>query len=98
MTDDEIKDIRRAAASYRDDLIIQLGAYVGLRAFEIPQIQPQQIKETENGAYRLRIPRGRTQLATAGNHVMRFSRPTLSAPSNSTRIPRTLPHEIPISI
>lgn len=32
MTDDELEELRRAAASHRDDLIIQLGGYVGLRA------------------------------------------------------------------
>jgi len=36
MTDSELEELRRAADSYRDDLIIQLGGYVGLRAFEIP--------------------------------------------------------------
>jgi len=58
MTDDEIEDLRRAAASRRDDLVIQLGAFVGLRAFEMPQIQPQHIKQ-EAGQYRLRIPEGK---------------------------------------
>ena len=37
MTDAELDELRRAAANHRDDLIIQLGGYVGLRAFEIPQ-------------------------------------------------------------
>jgi len=64
MTDEEIEDLRRAAAGYRDDIIIQLGAYVGLRSFEIPQIQPQHAKETENGSYRLRVPEGKD---TSGN-------------------------------
>ncbi len=58
MTDEELEDLRRAAASRRDDLIIQLGGYVGLRAFEIPQIQPQHIKQ-EAGQYRLRVPEGK---------------------------------------
>lgn len=64
MTDDEIEELRRAAASYRDDIIIQLGAFVGLRAFEMPQIQPQHIKQTDNGTYRLRVPEGKD---TSGN-------------------------------
>jgi len=64
LTDDEIDALRRGAANYRDDVIIQLGAYVGLRAFEIPQIQPQHIKETESGGYRLRVPQGKY---TTGN-------------------------------
>src|SRR6056297_1285415 len=64
MTDDELEELRRAAASYRDDIIIQLGAFVGLRAFEMPQIQPQHIKQTDNGTYRLRVPEGKD---TSGN-------------------------------
>jgi len=38
LTDSEIEDLRRATNSQRDDLIIQLGAFVGLRAFEIPRV------------------------------------------------------------
>lgn len=48
LTDDEIEDLRRHAGSQRDDIIIQLGAYVGLRAFEIPQVTPSGISTTEN--------------------------------------------------
>jgi len=58
MTDEELDDLRRAAASRRDDIIVQLGAYVGLRAFEIPQIQPRHIKQ-EGNQYRLRVPEGK---------------------------------------
>lgn len=43
LTDTEIKDLRRATASYRDAVIVQLDAYVGLRAFEVPQVQPRHI-------------------------------------------------------
>ena len=35
LTDGEIEELRRSAGSRRDDLLIQLGAFVGLRAFEI---------------------------------------------------------------
>lgn len=60
MTDDELEQLRRAAQTHRDDLIIQLGGYVGLRAFEIPQIQPRHIKRTEDGDhYHLRVPEGK---------------------------------------
>ena len=61
LTDDEIEELRRAAGSRRDDLIIQLGAFVGLRAFEIPQVQPQHINRSgEDGShYRLRVPKGK---------------------------------------
>ncbi len=59
LTDSEIEELRRAAASYRDDVIIQLGAFVGLRAFEISQIEPQHVKQTENDQFRLRVPEGK---------------------------------------
>jgi len=64
LTDREIQELRRAAASPRDDLIIQLGAFVGLRAFEIPQVTPSGISATEQGHYRLRVPEGKD---TSGN-------------------------------
>jgi len=66
LTDSEIGDLRRAAASYRDDVIIQLGAFVGLRAFEIPQEEPRHIKETESGQYRLRVPEGKDTTGSGG--------------------------------
>lgn len=37
LTDYELDELRRAAASHRDDLIIQLGGYVGLRASRSPR-------------------------------------------------------------
>jgi integrase len=64
LTDSEIEDLRRATNSQRDDIIIQLGAFVGLRAFEIPQIRPTDVKETESGQYRLRVSAGKD---TSGN-------------------------------
>ncbi|MFU1783867.1 site-specific integrase [Haloarcula japonica] len=64
LTDSEIEDLRRAANSTRDDLIIQLGAFVGLRAFEIPQVRPADVTETDSGQYRLRVPAGKD---TSGN-------------------------------
>jgi len=64
LTDAEVEDLRRATRSQRDDIIIQLGAYVGLRAFEIPQPRPCDITESENGQYRLRVRAGKD---TAGN-------------------------------
>lgn len=66
LTDEEIAELRRAAASYRDDVIIQLGAFVGLRAFEIPQVTPAGITETESGQYRLRVPEGKDTTGTGG--------------------------------
>lgn len=66
LTDGEIEDLRRAAANYRDDIIIQLGAYVGLRAFEIPQVSPADISETDTGQYRLRVPRGKDTTGGGG--------------------------------
>ena len=44
LTNDEIDELCRATASLRDDLIIQFGAYVGLCAFEIPQVRPDGIQ------------------------------------------------------
>jgi len=64
LTDGEIEELRRATNSQRDDLIIQLGAFVGLRAFEIPQVRPVDVKETESGQYRLRVEAGKD---TSGN-------------------------------
>jgi Phage integrase family. len=66
LTDDEVEQLRRAAASYRDDLIVQLGAYVGLRAFEVPQVEPQHITETDSGHYRLRVPSGKDTTGNGG--------------------------------
>lgn len=65
LTDAELEDLRRAAADHRDDLVIQLGGYVGLRAFEISQVIPAHVKRTEDGEhYRLRVPGGKD---TSGN-------------------------------
>ena len=67
MTDPELEELRRAATSHRDDLIIQLGAYVGLRAFEIPQVAPKHVKRTEDGDhYRLRVPEGKDTTGSGG--------------------------------
>lgn len=67
LTDSELDELRRAAASHRDDLIIQLGGYVGLRAFEIPQVRPKYVKRTEDGEhYRLRIPQGKDTTGSGG--------------------------------
>ena len=66
LTDSEIEDLRRATTGYRDDIIIQLGAFVGLRSFEVPQIQPRHIKTTESGQYRLRVPEGKDTTGSGG--------------------------------
>jgi integrase len=66
LTDNEIEDLRRATTGYRDDIIIQLGAFVGLRSFEIPQIQPRHIKTTESGQCRLRVPEGKDTSGSGG--------------------------------
>ena len=67
MTDDELEELRRYAANHRDDLIIQLGGYVGLRAFEIPQIRPKDVKRTADGDhYRLRVPEGKDTTGGGG--------------------------------
>lgn len=60
MTDDELEELRRHASHHRDDLIIQLGGYVGLRSFEVPQVAPQHVKRTGDGQrYHLRVPAGK---------------------------------------
>lgn len=67
MTDSELEELRRAAANHRDDLVIQLGGYVGLRAFEVPQVCPKHVKRTEDGEhYRLRVPEGKDTTGNGG--------------------------------
>lgn len=46
LTDDELEELRRATGSIRDDLVIQFGGFVELRAFEIPQVTPKHVKRT----------------------------------------------------
>jgi hypothetical protein len=60
LTDRELGQLRRHAGSKRNDLLIQLGGYVGLRAFEIPQVCPRYVKRTDDGEhYRIRVPEGK---------------------------------------
>jgi len=67
LTDDEVDTLRRAAGSRRDDLIMQLGAYVGLRAFEVPQVTPGHVRRVDDGDhYRLRVPRGKDTASGVG--------------------------------
>ena len=67
MTDPELDRLRRSAATHRDDLILQFGGYVGLRAFEIPQLCPKHVKRTPGGDhYRLRVPRGKDTTGNGG--------------------------------
>lgn len=66
LTDPEIEELRRATNSQRDDLIVQLGAFVGLRAFEIPQVRPADIKETNSGQYRLHVEAGKDTSGSSG--------------------------------
>jgi len=67
MTDSELEELRRHAQSHRDDLIIQFGGYVGLRAFEIPQIHPEHVKRTSEGDhYRVRVPQGKDTTGGGG--------------------------------
>jgi integrase len=66
MTDNEIEQLRRATVGYRDDVIIQLGAFVGLRSFEMPQVCPQHVKRTDSGQYRLRVPEGKDTTGNGG--------------------------------
>ena len=49
LSDDEVERLRRPAASRRDDLIVQLEAFVALRAFGMPRIKPKHIGRAGNG-------------------------------------------------
>jgi len=67
LRDDELEELRRAAGGHRDDLIVQLGGYVGLRAFEIPQVAPRHVKRTPDGDHiRLRVPEGKDTTGGGG--------------------------------
>lgn len=67
MTDTELEQLERVAASQRDYLVIRLGGRVGLRAFEVPQICPKHAKRTEDGEhYRLRVPEGKDTTGNGG--------------------------------
>jgi integrase len=67
LTDSELEQLRRNAGNSRNDLLIQLGGYVGLRAFEIPQVQPKHVKRTDDGDhYRLRVPEGKDTTGNGG--------------------------------
>lgn len=72
LTDSEIEDLRRAANSQRDDLIVQLGAFVGLRAFEIPQISPSDVSTSDSGQYRLRVQAGEDTTGGGGKPRQAF--------------------------
>lgn len=63
-TNEEIEDLCRVANSTRDDIPIQLGAFVGLWAFENQSGAPDDVKETESGQYQLRLRAGKD---TGGN-------------------------------
>ena len=65
MNPDEYKQMKQAAGSYRDSLIVQLGGEVGLRSFEIPQIRPEHVKHVDGHA-RLRVPEGKDTAGSGG--------------------------------
>lgn len=67
LTDAELHQLRRHAANHRDDLLIQLGSRVGLRAFEIPQVCPQHVNRTDDGRhFRLHVPAGKDTTGSGG--------------------------------
>lgn len=67
LRDDELDQLRRHAGSTRNDLLIQLGGYTGLRAFEIPQVKPKHVKRTSDGEhYRLHVPEGKDTTGSGG--------------------------------
>jgi integrase len=56
LRDDEIGELRRNAGSQRNDLILLLGGYVGLRANEIATVSPGKIDRSGDGDhYFLRV-------------------------------------------
>lgn len=67
LSDHELNTLRRHAGSTRNDLILQLGGFVGLRAFEIPQVTPSHVSRTSDGSsYRLRVPSGKDTTGGGG--------------------------------
>lgn len=72
LTDSEIEDLRRAANSQRDDLLVQLGVFVGLRAFEMPQVRPTDISTSDRGQYRLRVQSGKDTTGGGGKERRAF--------------------------
>jgi hypothetical protein len=66
LTDDELEELRRSYVSLRDGLIIQLGGHVGLRAFEIPQVTPSHVRQSESDHYRLRVPEAKNTSGSGG--------------------------------
>ena len=71
---------------------IQLSAFVGLRAFEIPQVQPQHVKRSGKGDShcRLHVPRAKTRNTRKASHATHTSRSTPNATYTST--PATTSH------
>jgi integrase len=67
LTDSELDTLRRHAGSSRNQIILELGGYVGLRAFEIPQVTPGHVSRTSDGSsYRLRVPAGKDTTGNGG--------------------------------
>lgn len=67
LRDDELDELRRAAGENHDDFIVQFGGFVGLRAFEIPQVIPRHVKRTPEGDhFRLRVPEGKDTTCGGG--------------------------------
>lgn len=67
LTDSELNELRRNAGNPRNDVLIQLGGYVGLRAFEIPQVCPKHVERTDDGsAWRLHVPEGKDTTGNGG--------------------------------
>lgn len=66
LTDTELDTLARQGGA-RERLIIKLGGYVGLRAFEIPQVTPSHVKRTDDGEhYRLRVPQAKDTTGSGG--------------------------------
>ncbi|QRV16732.1 site-specific integrase [Haloterrigena salifodinae] len=91
MTGNELEELRHAAANHRDDLIIQLCGYVGLRTFEIPQVKPKHVKRTDDGDhYRLRVPEGKDTTENSGKPRDVYLSKDVKATSTDIRTPKIL--------
>lgn len=86
---DELGELQRATLSHRNDLLIQFGGYVGLRAFEVPQVTSDDTKWTNDGEhYRIRAANGKNTTGTGGSLMPLTSWLTSKARFTGFRVPK----------
>jgi len=69
LSEDDYEELQRRAESFRDEIIIRLGGEVGLRSFEVPQIQRRHVqREVIEGEdyFFLRVPEGKDTTGGGG--------------------------------